>query len=162
MNASSNTEINITSQENAGGSDTDTIPDDSPEYYEPIIDDDDSSDQNSDNDHEPNFHRLSNGYIQNGMNSLDLSSDDDDGEEEERMREDEMQRAFREDENRRRAPLTPENAVRVREAMRGISFGGLAPDWAGRVPEDRWMDHLMIGVRRPSNSAASTTSSSSS
>lgn len=149
--------------ENAGGSDTDTIPDESPEYYEPIsssaIEDDDSSDQNSDTDHELNFHRLPNGEarcVQNGINSLDLSDEDDEEdehEEEERMRE-AMQRAFREDESRRRAPLTPENTTRVMEAMRGISFPGMAPDWAGRVPEDRWIDQL-TGIRQPPSSTAS-------
>ncbi|KAI3781358.1 hypothetical protein L2E82_11371 [Cichorium intybus] len=163
MNAVSNSERNF-NDENAGGSDTDTIPDESPEYYEPIsasaVDDDDSSDQNSDNDHEPNFHRLPNGdarCLQNGINSLDLSDEEEEAEEEheeeERMRE-AMQRAFTEDENRRRAPLTPENATRVMEAMRGISFGGLAPDWAGQVPEDRWIDQL-TSIRQPPSSTAS-------
>ncbi|KAL7589616.1 uncharacterized protein LOC111881782 [Lactuca sativa] len=162
MNAVSNSERNF-NEENAGGSDTDTIPDESPEYYEPIsssaIEDDDSSDQNSDTDHELNFHRLPNGEarcVQNGINSLDLSDEDDEEdehEEEERMRE-AMQRAFREDESRRRAPLTPENTTRVMEAMRGISFPGMAPDWAGRVPEDRWIDQL-TGIRQPPSSTAS-------
>nr|XP_043629420.1 mating-type protein A-alpha Z4 [Erigeron canadensis] len=150
MNAVSNSEINnfTTQQDNADGSDTDTISDD---YYEPISiqedeDDDgqDSSDRNSDHDLVSDYpHQLSNGCVQNGINSLDLNSDnDDEEEEEERMREEEVRRAFREDENRRRAPLTQENANRVREAMRGISFSGLVPDWAGRVPEDRWVDQI--------------------
>lgn len=163
MNAVSNSQISFTG-ENAGGSDTDTISDDSPEYYEPIssgaIDDEDFSDQNSDNDNELNFHRLPNGDARcvHGMDSLDLSDEDDEEEEkeeeeDERMRE-AMQRAFREDESRRRAPLTAENATRVMEAMRGISFGGLAPDWAGQVPEDRWIDHLAT-IRQPPSSTAS-------
>ncbi|KAL6200420.1 hypothetical protein ACLB2K_030201 [Fragaria x ananassa] len=50
--------------------------------------------------------------------------------------------AIREDESRRNAPLTPENATRVMEAMRGISFAGVAPDWADRIPEENWMDRL--------------------
>lgn len=53
-----------------------------------------------------------------------------------------IRRAFREDESRRNAPLTAENAMRVREAMRGVSFAGLAPDWAHQVPEDQWIDRL--------------------
>ncbi|KAD3067517.1 hypothetical protein E3N88_35397 [Mikania micrantha] len=108
MNAISNSDINFT-EEIADGSDTETIPDESPDYYEPIsnvaIDDDDSSDHNSDSDHEPNFHRLPNGDVENGISHLDLSNEED---EEERMRE-EILRAFREDESRRRAPLTQEN-----------------------------------------------------
>ncbi|OMP02405.1 hypothetical protein COLO4_11142 [Corchorus olitorius] len=78
-------------------------------------------------------------------------------EEEERMREASdtaIRRAFREDESRRSAPLTPENAMRVREAMRGVSFAGLAPDWVGQVPEDRWIDQLRR-LREP-QSAPST------
>ncbi|KVI11304.1 uncharacterized protein LOC112507505 [Cynara cardunculus var. scolymus] len=160
MNAVSNSQINFT-EETAGGSDTDTISDDSPEYYEPIssgaIDDEDSSDQNSDNDLEPNFHCLQNGdarCVQNGMDSLDLSDEDDEEEEEDDRMRQAMQRAFREDESRRRAPLTPENTTRVMEAMRGISFRGLAPDWAGQVPEDRWINQL-ASIRQPPSSTAS-------
>ncbi|GAB2284735.1 hypothetical protein Dimus_019189 [Dionaea muscipula] len=66
-------------------------------------------------------------------------------EEEERRRaasESAMRRAFQEDESRRNAPLTPENATRVIQAMRGISFGGSAPEWAHSLPEDRWIDQL--------------------
>ncbi|KAG4989239.1 hypothetical protein JHK82_031569 [Glycine max] len=37
----------------------------------------------------------------------------------------------KEDENRRNVPLTTENAMRVMEAMRGVSFAGVVPDWAG-------------------------------
>ncbi|KAL8205991.1 hypothetical protein R6Q57_009542 [Mikania cordata] len=148
MNAISNSDINFT-EEIADGSDTETIPDESTDYYEPISNGaiDDASDHNSDSDHEPNFHRLPNGDVENGINHLDLSNEED---EEERMRE-EIQRAFREDESRRRAPLTHENTVRVMEAMRGISFGGLAPDWATNVPEDRWIDRL-ASIRQSSSS----------
>lgn len=158
--------------ENAAGSDSDSNPDDSPEYYEPIsstADDDDVhiSDQipnhvqNSDDeecDESSYFHRLPNGYancVENGISSLDLS--DEDGEykseveeeveaEEERIRA--VRRAFREDESRRNTPLTAENATRVMEAMRRISFGGVAPDWTSQVPEDQWIDHLQR-LRRP-------------
>lgn len=88
----------------------------------------------------------------NGMSSLDLnentehSKSSSEGEEEEmptrEASDSEILRAFREDENRRNAPLTPENATRIREAMRGISFGGATPDWVGQVPEDGWIDQL--------------------
>ncbi|KAF3454855.1 hypothetical protein FNV43_RR05303 [Rhamnella rubrinervis] len=107
--------------------------------------------------------RWSNGYhaiqAETGMSSLnpheDLernksSSEDEDEQEEEEEEavrmgvtsDSAITRAFREDENRRNAPLTPENASRVMEAMRGISFTGLAPDWADQIPEHRWIDQL--------------------
>ncbi|KAJ9543249.1 hypothetical protein OSB04_022956 [Centaurea solstitialis] len=127
MNAAANSQINFT-EENAGGSDSDTVSEDLPEYYEPIS-------------------------SENGIDSLDLSDKEDEEEEDERMRE-AMQRAFREDEMRRRAPLPAENATRVMEAMRGISFGGWAPDWAGQVPEDRWIGQL-ASIRQPPSSTTS-------
>ncbi|EFH68633.1 predicted protein [Arabidopsis lyrata subsp. lyrata] len=65
----------------------------------------------------------------------------EDGESEEET-ETEIRRAFEEDERRRRSPLVAENAVRVMEAMRAISFPGTAPDWASDVNEDRWIDQL--------------------
>lgn len=97
-----------------------------------------------------------NGYllhcVENGVVSLDLSVEDGDvseeeeeEEEEERSREESevaMRRPFRDDESRRNAHLTPENTVRVLEAMRGVSFGGLAPDWVVQIPEDQWIDRL--------------------
>ncbi|PON77999.1 hypothetical protein PanWU01x14_023530 [Parasponia andersonii] len=110
-------------------------------------------------------HLHSNGYrvrqAENGVSSLGLnddversskSSSEDEEEEEEEEEDDEERmreaadsavvRAFREDENRRNAPLTTENAMRVMEAMRGVSFGGVAPDWADRVAENNWVDQL--------------------
>lgn len=54
----------------------------------------------------------------------------------------EIRTAFEEDERRRRSPLLVENAARVMEAMRAISFPGTAPDWASDVNEDRWVDQL--------------------
>ncbi|KAM7522027.1 hypothetical protein LguiA_011929 [Lonicera macranthoides] len=157
MNAVSNTSTDFI-QENAGGSDSDTNTEETPEYYQPIsaggVDDEDLSDQDSDDDRDPNFHPLSNGYVENGISALDLSDEEQDEhehEEEEIMREasdSAMIRAFREDESRRNAPLPAENAVRVLEAMRGISFVGSAPDWANRVPEDRWIDQVRR-LRRP-------------
>ncbi|KAJ1384529.1 hypothetical protein SESBI_42475 [Sesbania bispinosa] len=112
--------------ENGNGSDSDANSDDAPEYYQPIsaVDDDGISD----GENGVEFRQLPNGYggAENGISSLNLN----DG------------RALSEDENRRNAPLTTENATRVREAMRGVSFAGTAPDWASQVPEDRWIERL--------------------
>lgn len=68
----------------------------------------------------------------------------EEAEEEERMRQLEasISRAFSEDEKRRSAPLTPENAAMILDAMRGVIFQGMAPDWAVQVPEDQWVDRL--------------------
>lgn len=87
------------------------------------------------------------------MSSLDLNDDTEQSKSSSEDEEDEIMttseapdsaimRAFMEDENRRKAPLTPESAMRIREAMRGISFGGTTPAWVERVPEDGWMDRL--------------------
>ncbi|XVF05808.1 hypothetical protein REPUB_Repub05bG0204700 [Reevesia pubescens] len=158
----------IQESNNVSGSDSDTNHDEAPEYYQPIsaVDDDDDDDEaeaeaeadqvNSDEEH--HYHNLSNGYV-NGISSLhvdDVAAEEQD--EEERMREvsdTAIRRAFREDESRRNAPLTPENAMRVREAMRGVSFTGLTPDWANQVPEDRWIDQLRRSrqSQRPSSTA---------
>lgn len=145
------------------GSDSDSNSDDSPDYYQPIStvdggggEDEDEGGDFSDQDPNPNFHHLRNGWVENGVSSLDIRDDDheDEEEEEEEATESERatERAFREDERRRNAPLTAENAVRVMEAMRRISFGGGAPDWAGQVPEDQWVDRLRR-LRRPSSAA---------
>ncbi|XP_060204241.1 uncharacterized protein LOC132632358 [Lycium barbarum] len=152
-------------QENAAGSDSDSNPDDSPEYYQPISSTPDD-DQNSDDDEEchesSNFHRLPNGYancVENGIPSLDLSDVDDEVEEEEEeiiaASDTAVRRAFREDESRRNSPLTEENATRVMEAMRRVSFGGVAPDWTSQLPEDQWIDHLRR-LRTPPPTTAST------
>ncbi|XP_059626426.1 uncharacterized protein LOC132269295 [Cornus florida] len=158
MNAVSNSATDLI-EENAGGSDSDSNHEDSPEYYQPIsigegdLSDQSNSDQNSDEDSD--LHPLPNGYarcVENRMSILDLSEDEEsEEEEEERIGEasdSAMLRAIREDENRRNAPLTAENATRVMEAMRGISFGGLAPDWADQVPENQWINRLRR-LRRP-------------
>ncbi|KAK6927141.1 hypothetical protein RJ641_008860 [Dillenia turbinata] len=157
------------------GSDSDTNSSDSPpEYYQPIsvADDHDDGDHvldrtNSDESDggdgaADDIYGLSNGYAC-GISSLDLSSDEEDSEEEaeERMREASVMavvRAFREDERRRNAPLTADNATRVMEAMRGVSFGGPVPDWVNSVPEDRWMDQLRR-LRRPASQSSSSTAS---
>ncbi|XP_073270957.1 uncharacterized protein [Primulina huaijiensis] len=160
----------IGGNDGGGGSSSDTNPDDSPEYYQPIssVDEGELSDEDQNSDDEINghqeldFHNLANGYaesncLENGVSSLDLSDeareyDDEDEEEEEAVTESEraIERAFREDERRRRAPLTADNAGRVIEAMREVSFGGPPPDWAGRVPEDQWVGRLRRLTRQPS------------
>lgn len=155
------------------GSDSDSNPDDSLDYYQPISTADNSGGEDSDNDGggggefsvefpNSNFHQLPNGWIQNGVSSLDISDGDDgDGDDEEDKEEEAVEsesaidRAYREDETRRNAPLPAENAVRVMEAMRRISFGGGAPDWAGQISEDQWIDRLR-GLRPPSSSASAT------
>ncbi|CAL9213998.1 unnamed protein product [Arabidopsis halleri] len=73
--------------------------------------------------------------------SINENAESEEETETETERE-EIRRAFEEDERRRRSPLVAENAVRVMEAMRAISFPGTAPDWASDVNEDRWIDQL--------------------
>ncbi|KAL6003104.1 hypothetical protein ACLOJK_023327 [Asimina triloba] len=94
--------------------------------------------------------------VENGVSNLNLTSDEEEEEKEEeetirRASELAITRAFREDDSRRSAPLTPENASRIVDAMRGISFPGFPPDWAAHVPEDEWMDRLQ-GLREPTAS----------
>ncbi|KAG5549718.1 hypothetical protein RHGRI_014875 [Rhododendron griersonianum] len=157
MNAVSNT--NDFTQENTEGSDSDSNADELPEYYQPISSGEDVSDP-ADSDHDDSgFHRLANGYAQglgNEICSIDLSDGEEEGQnnegkggEEEAASESEIVRAFREDESRRNAPLPPEAAARVVEAMRGVSFSGLAPDWANQVPENQWINQLR-GLRNNS------------
>lgn len=143
--------------ENHSGSDSDTNidEDDAAEYYQPVsVVDSEDEEQHLENDAVVSHSQLlPNGVIvnpaQREMSSLQLNDDVEgndysDNEESETVEgsDSEITRAFREDESRRNAPLTPENATRVMEAMRGISFAGVAPDWAGRVPEDNWIDRL--------------------
>ncbi|KAH6814504.1 hypothetical protein C2S51_023522 [Perilla frutescens var. frutescens] len=158
MNASSA----ATSHEDNGicGSDSDSNPDDSADYYQPISTGEDSDDGGGDSsvqDPNTNFHQLPNGSMENGVSSLDISDDDEDEEKEfEEATESEraIERAFRDDEARRNAPLTAENSDRVMEAMRRISFGGGAPDWAGQIPEDQWIDRLRSSTRQSSATSA--------
>ncbi|XP_058227027.1 uncharacterized protein LOC131335600 [Rhododendron vialii] len=162
MNAVSN--IDDFTQDNTEGSDSDSNADELPEYYQPISSGDDEHDEDvsdpADSNHnDSDFHRLANGYAQglgNEICSIDLSDGEEEGQnnegeggEEEAASESEIVRAFREDESRRNAPLPPEAAARVVEAMRGVSFSGLAPDWADRVPEDQWINQLR-GLRNSS------------
>ncbi|XP_020210981.1 uncharacterized protein LOC109795840 [Cajanus cajan] len=138
-------------EDNGNGSDSDANSDDAPEYYQPIsaVDDDGSSD----GEHGGEFGQLPNGFAvhgvaENGISSLDLSdgveksSSDEEEEELDERSEEEIERALREEENRRNAPLTAENATRVMEAMRGVSFVGVVPDWAARDPHDQWINQL--------------------
>lgn len=154
--------------ENASGSDSDTNPDETPDYYQPIsaLDEEDF---NANNGHD--FHGLSNGnahMVETDTAFADRSDrvereneeaeGEDEEEEEERMRkasESATQRAFREDDSRRNAPLTPENAMRVMDAMRGVSFGSLAPDWASQIPENQWIARLQR-MRRSLDSTSKT------
>lgn len=129
-----------------------------PEYYQPIsaVDDDGGS---SDGENGVEIRHLPNGYVghggvENGVASLNLndgaeqkSSDEEEEEEEEdrRMREEferEVRRTLGEDESRRNAPLSEENASRVMEAMRGVNFLGLPPDWASQISEENWIERL--------------------
>ncbi|KAL0007749.1 hypothetical protein SO802_009251 [Lithocarpus litseifolius] len=75
-------------EESGNGSDSDMNPDESPEYYQPIsaVDDEDSDQLSSDEDHAIGFHRLP-----NGISSLEITyeveREDDEGDEEEEIRE---------------------------------------------------------------------------
>lgn len=156
----------------ANGSDSETNSDETPEHYQPIsavgYDDDEDSDRDSSD--EDRHHGLTNGAYytrseeaaENGIASLRVNDDveekSSEDEVEERIGEasdSEILRAFREDESRRNAPLTPENATRVMEAMRGVSLGGVAPDWADQFSEDQWIDRLRR-LRQPPQSTSSS------
>ncbi|GAB2214689.1 hypothetical protein Droror1_Dr00019049 [Drosera rotundifolia] len=164
--------IGVFPENDTGDSDSDThSSDDIPGYYQPISsvairDGDDEEEETGHHytigsrseDHGPlDHHGLSNGHADHHertmamtMRSVDLREEDaemkEEQEEEEELRAAEvdfvMRRAFEEDESRRNAPLTPENATRVMQAMRGVSFAGYAPDWVQALPEDQWIDHL--------------------
>ncbi|KAL6537954.1 hypothetical protein OROHE_012241 [Orobanche hederae] len=145
------------------GSDSDSNSDDFLENYQPIStfdngggsEDEDGEGDSSDLDLVRNFH-----HLPNGLSSLDLNNDDhEDDEDEEEEEEDAiavteseraLELAFREDERRRDAPFTAENAARVMEVMRQVSIGGSGPDWAVQVPEDQWIDRLRR-LRQPSS-----------
>ncbi|XP_010487010.1 PREDICTED: uncharacterized protein LOC104765048 [Camelina sativa] len=143
---------------NNAGSDSDSNSvDDSQDYYEPIsaVDLENANDEGSDveDSYHPigggdGFsHGLSNGHCmipetEEGISSISINADAESEEEAETETETEIRRAFEEDERRRRSPLVEENAVRIMEAMRAISFPGTAPDWTSDVNEDRWIDQL--------------------
>ncbi|KAK4362664.1 hypothetical protein RND71_017905 [Anisodus tanguticus] len=158
MNAPLNSTPNFI-QENAAGSDSDSNPDDSPDYYQPISSTtDDENVQISDDeecDESSNFNRLPNGYVncvESGISSLDLSGEDGEVEEAE-VAEESIRAVLREDESRRNITLTAENATRVMEAMRRVSFGGVAPDWTSQVSEDQWIEHLQRLRRQPATTS---------
>ncbi|XP_021909969.1 uncharacterized protein LOC110823798 isoform X2 [Carica papaya] len=165
-------------EENRSGSDTESnLDDDVPQYYQPIsaVDGDEENPDHQVNSDEEHYgfqvsdrRGLSNGYCahgeaEDGISSLRLQEDveqksDSEDEDDERMRHASdwaILRAFRTHETRRNAPLTAENVARIMETMRGVSFGGLAPDWATQVPEDRWIDQLRR-LRPPSATPSST------
>ncbi|EOA37784.1 hypothetical protein CARUB_v10012654mg, partial [Capsella rubella] len=142
---------------NNAGSDSDSNSVDDPQdYYEPIsaVDLDTANDDGSDVEDSYNpiggdgfSHGISNGHCmipetEEGISSISINGDAESEEEAEMETESEIRRAFEEDERRRRSPLMEENTVRVMEAMRAISFPGMAPDWASDVNEDRWIDQL--------------------
>ncbi|KAK6142046.1 hypothetical protein DH2020_013875 [Rehmannia glutinosa] len=149
------------------GSDSDTNSDELPEYYQPIStvdnggggdEDEDEEGDFSDQNPSHNFHQLPNGWAENGgVSSLDLSDEDEEEEDMATESESAIERAFREDERRRKLPLPAENGIRVMEAMRRVSFGGSAPDWAGQVPDDQWIDRLRR-MRRPTSGVVSAAS----
>ncbi|VVA90254.1 unnamed protein product [Arabis nemorensis] len=150
-------------EENNAGSDSDTnTVDDSQDYYEPIsaVDLDCGDDDDAGNNEEDNYspiggdgfsNGLSNGHCmipetEERISSISInghaepkSESEEDTEAETEAPESEIRTAFEEDERRRRSPLMADNAARVMEAMRAISFPGNAPDWAS---EDRWVDQL--------------------
>ncbi|KAI3898980.1 hypothetical protein MKW92_033204 [Papaver armeniacum] len=138
-------------------SETNNLDDDGPDYYQPISTDDDEENNNVDDEVQM---ISSNGHIEPeiGIHTLDLNHE----EEEESIEEasnSEISRAFIEDENRRNAPLTPENSNRIMNAMRGISFqAGFVPDWINQVPDDRWIDHLRnLRQQQPNSTPTSST-----
>ncbi|KAK4770725.1 hypothetical protein SAY87_031257 [Trapa incisa] len=158
---------------NGHGSDSDSDPGEIPDYYQPIsaVGDDDSGSDSDQVDYRRNsataLRHLPDGFVgENGVASLNIneaavdqksSDEDEDVDDEEQARSTETSnsavlRAFREDESRRSAPLRPEDALRVMEAMRGVSFGGSTPAWALRVPEDQWIEQLRR-MRQPPGSA---------
>ncbi|KAL0367160.1 UNVERIFIED_CONTAM: hypothetical protein Sradi_3606100 [Sesamum radiatum] len=51
--------------------------------------------------------------------------------------------------------LRVENAVRVMEAMRGVSFGTCVPNWESHVPKDQWIDQLWR-LRKPLSATSAT------
>ncbi|KAI3939763.1 hypothetical protein MKW92_012549 [Papaver armeniacum] len=146
-------------QENDDDNNTDSetnLDDDGPDYYQPISTDDDEANT---------FDMISsNGHIEPeiGIHTLDLNHEEEEEtieEEQEEASNSEISRAFIEDENRRNAPLTPENSNRIMNAMRGISFqAGFVPDWINQVPDDRWIDHLRnLRQQQPNSTSTSST-----
>ncbi|MCL7048864.1 hypothetical protein MKW94_019042 [Papaver nudicaule] len=115
-------------------SDSEINLDDNPDYYQPISSDDDS-------DPNPSFQILSDGQTEPGIDEVE-EVEEEVIEEEEEAAISEISRPFREDENRRKTPLTPETSTRIMDAMRGISLQGFVPDWSNQVPDSHWIDQL--------------------
>ncbi|XP_021716267.1 uncharacterized protein LOC110684165 [Chenopodium quinoa] len=178
MNAASNSRTDFIA-DYAGDSDSDTNSDEIADYYQPISSIDGNEDGNLNNPningyHDPNdavnqHSSLSNGHdysaaAENGVRALNLSEDEVERESEAEVEEEDeqrmgvdldsaMRRAIEEDESRRNAPLSSENAVRVMEAMRGVSFPGMPPDWVSDLPEDRWVHQLQRLCQPPHSTA---------
>ncbi|KAI3875672.1 hypothetical protein MKW92_030894 [Papaver armeniacum] len=138
--------------QDADDSDSEINLDDNPDYYQPISSDDEDE---NDSDPNPSFQMLSNYHTDPEIN--------DEEEEEEELIEgsanSEISRAFKEDEHRRKAPLTPENSNRIMDAIRGISLQGFVPDWSNHVPESNWIDqlrNLRLQQQQPLSSSATT------
>ncbi|KAG2320197.1 hypothetical protein Bca52824_013410 [Brassica carinata] len=150
-------------EENNAGSDSDSNSvEESQDYYEPISAVDLDGGNEDDEDEEDNYlpingdgfssNGLSNGHCTipeavDGISSISMNAEAKSDTEEEETEtvtppDSEIRTAFDEEERRRRSPLLVENAARVMEAMRAISFPGTAPDWASDVNEDRWVDQL--------------------
>ncbi|XP_026418484.1 protein rpi-1-like isoform X2 [Papaver somniferum] len=140
--------------QDADESDSEINLDDNPDYYQPI-----SSDDEDENDSDPN---LGIQILSNGHSEPEISEEEEEEEEEEEIEgatNSEISRAFKEDENRRKAPLTPESSNRIMDAMRGISLQGFVPDWSNKVPESNWIDHLRnlrLQQQQPLSSSANT------
>uniref|UniRef100_A0A2N9FHS6 Uncharacterized protein n=1 Tax=Fagus sylvatica TaxID=28930 RepID=A0A2N9FHS6_FAGSY len=88
MNAVSNSTTEFM-EESGNGSDSDTNPDETPEYYQPIsaVEDEDSDQVSSDEDRASDFHRLP-----NEISSLEINGDDVEEDSSEDEVEDEEER----------------------------------------------------------------------
>ncbi|CAH8354454.1 unnamed protein product [Eruca vesicaria subsp. sativa] len=152
----------LTDMEENSDSDSNSVEESQEDYYEPIsaVDLDGGNDDVEEEDSYLSINGdgvsngLSNGHCMipeavDGISSVSINgnaeakSDTEEETETVTVTPDlEIRTAFEEDERRRRSPLLVENAARVMEAMRDISFPGTAPDWASDVNEDRWIDQL--------------------
>ncbi|KAF3330465.1 hypothetical protein FCM35_KLT03819 [Carex littledalei] len=144
--------------DNVGGEDSDIESDfataaaeSGNEYYHPISADNGSF---SESESDPDDLTPSSTYLNiseangNGISSLDLNTDEEEEEEEEEGEdvvsesEASISRAFREDEQRRSAPLSQEASERIMGLMRGIEFRGTPPAWMDRVSEEHLVDQI--------------------
>ncbi|KAJ3688283.1 hypothetical protein LUZ61_017447 [Rhynchospora tenuis] len=135
------------------------------DYYHPISTDNGSLSE-SESESDPDELNSTSTYLNlsevngNGISSLDLNSDEEEEEEEEdvvRESEASISRAFREDEQRRSALLSPEASERIMGLMRGIEFRGAPPAWVDRVSEDQWTAQIRQ-IRGETQTAAGSSS----